>query len=97
MWGVRRSGAALVACAFLLPCAEAGASSCAKATAAAGRLGPVATARSLGCLLAAERARRGLGALREHRCLRRAATGHSRAMVRRRQFAHGDVGRRVRR
>jgi uncharacterized protein YkwD len=44
--------------------------------------------RAVLCLQDAERHRRGLGSLRAHGALRRAAARHSRDMVRRRYFGH---------
>jgi uncharacterized protein YkwD len=49
------------------------------------------TAQAVLCLLNAERSSRGLGALRMNSRLGRAASGHSRDMVRRRYFAHDSV------
>ena len=51
--------------------------------------------QSVRCLINRARAQRGLDSLTINRSLRRAATGHSRSMVRHRFFSHGDPGRRL--
>jgi len=48
--------------------------------------------RAMLCLQDAERRRRGMGALRVHRALRRAAAKHARDMVRKRYFGHVSPG-----
>ena len=47
------------------------------------------------CLLNAERRKRGLAPLRENSKLDRASLGHSRDMVRRKYFEHGDFAGRI--
>jgi uncharacterized protein YkwD len=47
------------------------------------------------CLLNAERTKRGLAPLKENAKLDRASVGHSRDMVRRKYFEHGDFAGRI--
>jgi uncharacterized protein YkwD len=47
------------------------------------------------CLLNAERRKRGLAPLKENRQLDKASVGHSRDMVRRKYFEHGDFAGRI--
>jgi uncharacterized protein YkwD len=47
------------------------------------------------CLLNAERTKRGLAPLRENSKLDKASIGHSRDMVRRKYFEHGDFAARI--
>jgi uncharacterized protein YkwD len=82
----RRLPAALLCCVVLALVPAAGAHACAHARAA--RAAPAAAARSLACLLNAERARHGLAAVHGNRRLRRAAHGHAADMLRRGYFSH---------
>jgi uncharacterized protein YkwD len=104
---IRQAAALAAACASVFvillaahpAAAEAG---CAHATAAAGEVEIALAARSLRCLVNAERRRHGLRELRASRKLRRAAGRHARDMAGRDFFAHvspggADVEDRVRR
>ena len=73
------------------------ASACAGASAHLSQSSYVAVRDTTLCLLNRERARRGLGRLRLNSRLSLAAARHSRAMVRRRFFAHGSFLARIRR
>jgi uncharacterized protein YkwD len=71
---------------------EAAASTCAHGNAEPNQTNRATTARATLCLLNAERHARGLAPLALSRPLSRAATRHSRDMVRRRYFAHTAPG-----
>jgi uncharacterized protein YkwD len=81
--------AALTASAAALPAAARGDSGgCAHASAAAGQVALAAAARSLRCIINAERARHGLPGVRANRRLRRAARRHALEMARADFFGH---------
>jgi uncharacterized protein YkwD len=85
----------MLVCALLAPATASAASPCDRADGSLEQLGqPAARATTL-CLLNAERAARGLGALRASTKLALAAQRHSDDMVERRYFAHGDYGDRI--
>jgi uncharacterized protein YkwD len=85
--GLSRHAVALIAAlALLLPAPAAGA--CKNAGAAPESAAKRVLVRATLCLLNAQRARRGLGAVRLNDDLSTAARGHSRAMVSKRFFSH---------
>jgi uncharacterized protein YkwD len=86
---------AMLVCALIAPATASAAGPCKDADGSLEQLGlPAARAATL-CLLNAERAARGLGALRTSTKLARAAQGHADDMVDRRYFAHGNYGARI--
>lgn len=77
--------------AFASPAAAAG-SDCANADAAPGTVTPKTLQAATLCLLNEERAARGLGPLKAHKKLERAALGFSKEMVSKRFFDHVSPG-----
>ena len=86
--GLSRHALALVAALALLLAAPAAAGACKNAGASPENAGKPALVRATLCLLNAQRARHGLGALRLNSDLSTAARRHSRAMVSKRFFSH---------
>ena len=93
--GVVAAAASAAAVVALTP-ASAGAAACANTTAHPAATSIATIDRATLCLLNAERTKRGLAALRESKRLDRASLGHSRDMVRKRYFEHGDFEGRIR-
>jgi uncharacterized protein YkwD len=87
--------AALLVCAAIAPANASAASPCDAADGAPEDLGLAAARAATLCLLNAERAAHGLGALRASSKLSVAAQRHSTDMVERRYFAHGNYGARI--
>ena len=80
----------LAGLAFLAPTASA--AGCSGAGKAPGQLSSSQLQRTTLCMINAQRHRHGLGSLRSHRSLRRAAAHHSDDMVRRDYFSHYSPG-----
>jgi uncharacterized protein YkwD len=72
--------------------AQAAPQACSNATAAAAQVAQHSVAEAVRCLVNAERAAKGLPALRDAPALRRAADAHARDMVARSFFAHVSPG-----
>lgn len=80
----------LAGLALLVPTASA--AGCRGAGKAPGKLSSSQIQRATLCMINAQRHRHGLGSLRSHRSLRRAAAHHSKDMVRRDYFSHFSPG-----
>jgi uncharacterized protein YkwD len=85
---------AVLAIASAAP-AQAHAATCARASAAAGQTSMASIRRSTLCLLNVQRAKHGLPALKPSMKLRHASERHSRDMVAKHYFAHGNFFGRI--
>jgi uncharacterized protein YkwD len=89
--------ASLSAAVLIAPsAAQADSSGCAAATARPARVSNATAVHATLCLLNIQRRKHHLRPLRENRRLDRAASGHSKSMVRNKYFDHGDFAGRIR-
>jgi uncharacterized protein YkwD len=92
---MRRLGIGLLAAAAMGIAAAPAAAACRGTSAHPSGARMSTINRATLCLLNVERTKRGLSALRENRKLDKASVGHSRDMVRRKYFEHGDFAGRI--